>query len=98
MDLEFSVNTQPRSEPVSTPPVQRLPETKGLGPGTKHRVAGKIKGRSTPVGRLRDLHGGLHGTQRRWARAAMMPKAAPLVAARCAVTAPARQTTPGNLA
>jgi hypothetical protein len=84
-------------QPESPSPVQDLPETTVFSLRMKIGEAGKIKGRSTPVGRLRDLHGGWHGTQRRCARAVIGLNTAPPVAARCAVTAPARQTTLGHL-
>lgn len=56
-------------------PVQDLSVATGFSLRMKIGEAGKIKGRSTPDGRLRCLHRGWRGTQRCFARAAIVLKA-----------------------
>lgn len=78
-------------------PVQRLPEMTRFSLGVKIGEAGKIKGRSTPCGRWRCLHGGWRGTRPVFARAAKTPKAALRLAIRRAADVRAFHSSLGDL-
>jgi hypothetical protein len=78
----------------SLSPVQCLPGSTEFRLQAKDGEAGKIKGRGTPAGRLRVLHGGWRGTPRCFTRAAMTRQAAPLLIRHRAVRSQARWTMP----
>lgn len=84
----------PRSrQAAALSPVQGLPETRGFSLRMKNGVAGKIKGRSTPGGRLRCLHGGWRGKLRCLICAAKVRNAAQRLASPRAVCVLVRRDT-----